>query len=153
MNNSDELNQKIAKLLMKDARQSSQELADQLDISSATVRRRIQGLIESGALRIVALPDPVKLGYPLMAIIAFKAEHNKLDKIQEVLKSKREVLWFTVTTGRYDLLCMGCFTSNENLSDFLKEAAGCEGIKDSETFVCLHMEWWQPDQGGLLNKC
>ncbi len=150
MNNSDELNQKIAKLLMKDARQSSQEIADQLKVSSATVRRRVNKLIESGALRIAALPDPVKLGYPLMAIVAFKAEHDKLEKIQEVLKSKREVLWFTITTGRYDILSMGFFTSNDDLSNFLKEAAACEGIKDSETFVCLHMEWWQPDQGGVI---
>ncbi len=153
MNNVDELNQKIAKLLMKDARQSSQEIADQLQVSSATVRRRVNRLIESGALRIAALPDPVKLGYPLMAIVAFKAEHDKLEKIQEVLKNKREILWFTITTGRYDLLSMGCFTSNDDLSNFLKEAAACEGIKDSETFVCLHMEWWQPDQSSPVKNC
>ncbi|MFC1821753.1 Lrp/AsnC family transcriptional regulator [Thermodesulfobacteriota bacterium] len=137
-----DIDKKIVRMLLQNARQSSEEIAKQLDVTSATIRRRINRLIEDQALRIVALIDPEKFGFPLVAIIAFKVDRDKLDQTIQNLTQCPEIPWVTSTTGRYDVLTMAWFRSNSELSDFLKRVAEeNEGIRDSETFICLDMIW------------
>jgi Lrp/AsnC family transcriptional regulator, regulator for asnA, asnC and gidA len=137
-----EIDKKIVRLLLRNARQSSEEMAQQLNISAATVRRRITRLIENQALRFVALIDPEKFGFPLIVIIGFKVDHDKLDQTIKNLTQCPEIPWVTSTTGRYDILTMAWFRSNGELSHFLKKAAEENtGIRDSETFICLDMTW------------
>ncbi|MFQ5874857.1 MAG: Lrp/AsnC family transcriptional regulator [Dehalococcoidia bacterium] len=63
---SDSLDEQLVHLLEWDARQSSEALAKQLQVSPSTVRRRIRKLMQSGILRTVAFVDPTKLGFPLI---------------------------------------------------------------------------------------
>ena len=137
----DSLDVKLIQLLEKDARQSSETLAKQLKVSSATIRRRIKKLIQSGVLRIVALVDPQKVGFPLMAIIAFDIAHEKLDSVIQMLADRPEVKYASTTTGRFDILTLAQFRSTEELSDFVqKELSNIEGLRDTETFVCLRVK-------------
>ncbi len=135
------MDERLIKLLQKDARQSSEVIAKQLNVSPATIRRRIRKLIRSGTMRITAIADPVKIGLPLAAIIAFNVEHGKLDSIMRALVDRPEVEWVSTTTGRFDMLVLARFASTEELSRFVeKEMAELKGIKDSETFICLRIE-------------
>ena len=61
-NNLDEIDLALLEILQKDAHFTSDELARQLHVSSATVRRRTSKLIREGVMRIVALTDPRKVG-------------------------------------------------------------------------------------------
>jgi len=87
----DSLDKKLIELLGRDARQSSEALAKQLNVSPVTIRRRVNKLIQSGVVRIVAVGDPNKLGFPLAAVIAFDVAHEKLDSVMEILASRPEV--------------------------------------------------------------
>jgi len=137
----DSIDEKLIQLLERDARQSSEVLAKQLKVSPATVRRRIKKLIQSGVLRIVALVDPQKVGFPLIAIIAFDIAHEKLESVIQMLADRPEVKYVSTTTGRFDVLIQARFRSTEELSDFVqKELPNVEGIRDSETFVCLQVK-------------
>jgi len=78
-------------LLGQDARQNSETLARQLNISSATVRRKLRKLIQSGSLHIVGVVDPAKFGLPLTAIIALDVAHEKLKTAMEVLAKRPEI--------------------------------------------------------------
>ena len=81
----DSLDEKLIRILGEDARQSSETVASQLKVSPATVRRRVRRLIRDGVLRIVAVADPVKAGFPLIAVIAFDVVHRHLESAVEKL--------------------------------------------------------------------
>ena len=104
-----DIDNKIVRMLLQNARQSSEEIAKQLEVTSATVRRRVNRLIDDQALRIVALIDPEKFGFPIVAIIAFKVDRDKLDQTIQNLTQCPEIPWVTSTTGRYDVLTMAWF--------------------------------------------
>ena len=136
----DGLDERLIHLLENDARQSSEVLAAQLNTSPATIRRRVRKLIQSKVLRIVAVVDSSKVGLPLTAVIALDVAHEKLDSVTQMLVSRPEVKWISTTTGRFDILVMARFPSTDELSVFVqKELAKIEGVRDSETFICLHI--------------
>ena len=137
----DSIDEQIVQLLGVDARQSSDSIAKHLKVSPATVRRRIRRLIKEGVIRIAALVDDSKAGFPLTAIIAFHVAHENLEQTMEMLASRPEVEWVSTTTGRFDVLALSRFRSTDELASFVqRELADIEGIKDSETFICLQVK-------------
>ena len=135
------IDKRIIEALQEDGRQSSNVLAKQLGVSSATVRRRIKNMVKSGLLRVTALVDPDKAGLPFIAIIALDIVNDKLDAALKVISKRPEVVWVCATTGRFDIFMVAHFPSSEDMSDFLRrELAELEGLKDSETFLCLGVE-------------
>ena len=98
------MDHQLLRLLGQDARQNSETLARQLNISSATVRRRLRKLIRSGSLHIVGVVDPARFGLPLTAIIALDVAHEKLKAVMEVLVDRSEITWISTTTGRFDII-------------------------------------------------
>ncbi len=137
----DSLDKKLIELLMEDAQRSSEMLGKQLKVSSATIRRRTKKLIQNGVMRIMAVTDPSKAGAPLAVVIAFDVVHEKLDSVTQLLANRPEVRWASTTTGRFDLIIIARFGSTEELANFAqKELPKIKGIRDSETFVCLHVE-------------
>ena len=113
-------------------------MARQLNISRSTVRRRLRKLLRNEVVRIGVLVDPNKAGLPLRAVIAFDIAHDKLELAIEVISSYPQVKWLCTMTGRFDVMAMALFRSTNELSDFVeKELASLEGVKDSETFICL----------------
>ena len=137
----DSLDAQLIELLEEDAQQSSETLGKRLKVSSATVRRRTKRLIQNRVMRIIAVTDPSKVGYPLSVVIAFDVAHDRLDTMTKLLSKRPEVRWVATTTGRFDLIIIARFSSTEELANFAqKELPKIEGIKDCETFVCLHLE-------------
>ena len=134
----DSIDKQLVRLLGQDARQNSETLAKQLNVSAATVRRKLRKLIRSDMLHIVGLVDPNKFGFPLAVIIALDVAHDKLESASEVLVKRPEIKWVSSTTGRFDIIALARFPSTESLSDFMiKELTQMEGVKNSETFICL----------------
>jgi len=122
----------------QDAQQNSETLAKQLNLSSATVRRRLRKLIRGGLLNVVGVVDPTKFGLPLAVMIALDVAHDKLESTIEVLAKHPQIAWVSTTTGRFDIIALARFRSTDGLSEFMaKELAELEGLRDSETFVCL----------------
>ena len=136
----DPLDKQLIRLLEEDARQSSESLGKSLHASDATVRRRIRKLIKDGILRIVAVVDANKAGFPLTTIIALNIAHENLEGALQMLANRREVAGLSTTTGRFDILITAVFRSTEELTKFVQvEIAKLEGLHRSETFICLDM--------------
>jgi Lrp/AsnC family transcriptional regulator, regulator for asnA, asnC and gidA len=134
----DSVDEQIVRLLGQDARQNSETLAKKLKLSSATVRRRLRKLIRSDLLRIVGVVDPASFGFPLLVVITLDVAHEKLESAMEKLSQRPEIIFVSAITGRYDMILIGRFRSAGSLSGFVtKELAKIEGVKNSETFVCL----------------
>jgi len=137
----DSLDEHLVQLLEKDASHTSETLAKQFNVSASTVRRRVRKLIQSGVLHFVAVVDPSKAGFPLTAVIAFDVAPEKLDLVAQKLASYPEVKWVSITTGRFDILALARFRSTSELSSFVqRELANMEGVRDSETFICLDVK-------------
>jgi len=132
------LDEKLVQLLGQDARQSSDTLAKQLKVSAATIRRRTRKLLQSGVMRIVAVADPNKIGFPVAVVVAFKVTHDKLESFMKMLASQPNVMWSSVTTGQFDIVTLMRFRSIDELSNFLQcGLANVEGLRNIETFFCL----------------
>ena len=135
----DSKDQQLIRLLTDNARQTSEALAKQLGVNPSTVRRRLQGLVKNRVVRIVALPEPDKIGFSFRAVVAFDVIHEKLGSVIEKLRLRPEVQWLSVTTGRFDVIAIVWFTSSEEFFTFMQTEVGAlEGVRDTETFVCLH---------------
>ena len=135
----DLLNTQLISLLEENASQTSEELAKQLNVSSSTIRRRTKELIQQGTLHIVAIPEPRKIGLNMITIVAFQVEHQHLNSVLDTLKSREEVKCLYATSGRYDAMALMWFSSSEQLYKFMeKDLAKLEGVKGTETFVCMH---------------
>lgn len=141
MSTSDSVDEQLVRLLGQNARQNSETLAKQLNLSAATVRRRLRKLIRSKLLHIVGVIDPSKFGFPLAVVIALDIAHDKVELAIKALAKRPEIEWISTTTGRFDIIAYARFPSTDGLSDFVtKELARMEGVKDSETFICLDVK-------------
>lgn len=137
----DPLDEHLIRLLEKNARQSSETLSKQLNVSAATIRRRLRRLVQSGVMRIAALVDPNKVGFPVTALMAFNIEHANLELYTQLLAEQLESVWVSTTTGRFNLLCLASFRSTDHLADFmLVKWADAKAVKDTEVFVSLQVK-------------
>ena len=137
----DSVDEQLVRLLGQDARQSSEALAKQLNLSAATVRRKLRKLIKSDLLRIVGVVDPTSFGFPLIVVITFDIVRDKVELATKKLSELPEIRFVSTITGRYDIIAIARFRSTDCLSEFVtKELAKLEGIRDSETFVCLEIK-------------
>jgi len=136
----DELDNKIINLLKQDAWQRSAALAKILNVSEATLRRRLRRLIQNRVVRSVAITDPDTIPVTLHSMIALNVDHDDLDDVTKALDNLPEIMWFATTTGQFDIILLAQFPSMEELNQFLRvQLIAIKGIKDSETFVCLHV--------------
>jgi Lrp/AsnC family transcriptional regulator for asnA, asnC and gidA len=136
----DNVDAQIVKMLGSNANLSSSKLAKQLNISSANVRRRLNKLIKSDMVKIVGAIDPYKYGFTVPVIIGLDVEHKKINVVTEMLAARTEIVWISTSTGRFDVIALALFKSNDELSDFLtKYLQKLQGIRDSESFICLNM--------------
>ena len=111
-----------------------------LNIGPATVRRRLRRLIQNGVLRAVAIADSSTITLPLTVVIALDVARQYPDDVTRTLIGLSEITWSATTTGQFDIIALGQFHSMEELSEFLRrKLTPMEGIKDSQTFVCLHI--------------
>ncbi|MDJ0829014.1 MAG: Lrp/AsnC family transcriptional regulator [Desulfobacterales bacterium] len=95
----DRVDCEMIRLLQKDGRIANTDIAKQIGISEATVRTRLNRLIQEEYIQIVAVSNPIKLGFDIVGTIRIHAEVKKLDHIIKELK-KLKPLWFIVhTTG------------------------------------------------------
>jgi len=90
---------RMIELLQKDGRISHTEIAKSLGISEATVRTRLQRLIQEEYIQIVAVSNPLKLGYEVVGTIRIHVDIKKMDKIIRELKSIRALWHIVQTTG------------------------------------------------------
>ena len=139
----DTLDSKLLRLLVKDAHQTSDALAEQLNVSSATIRRRLSKLMREGILHIVARVDPKKLGFTIIAVLAFDVELDKLTSAVLALSERPEIKWLATTTGRFDIIALTCFRDQDELLDFLQgKGSKIEGLKNIETAICFNAPMW-----------
>ena len=137
----DEIDNKLISLLEQDAWQRPVALARILHVSPATIRRRLKRLVQNGVVHAVATVASSTVALPeTTVVVGLNVAHGDLDDIAEALIGLPEITWLAMTTGQFDIVVIARFRSMEKLHQFLRtKLIVMKGIKDSETFVCLHV--------------
>ena len=136
----DSLDRKIIDVLRRDGRASNAGIARQVGVSEGTVRRRLKRLVDDELIRVIALPDPGKMGYESQALIGVQVDPDKIDLVANGLEELEEVSWVAVTTGSFDVFVWVTLPSSEALGIFLRTKLGVvPGVRRTETFVNLEL--------------
>ncbi|HET6171681.1 MAG TPA: Lrp/AsnC family transcriptional regulator [Gaiellales bacterium] len=131
----DELDRAIVGQLMEDGRRPYRVIARTLGVPESTVRFRATRLIRSGALHIVAMPDPMRLGYDILAMVLLRATPSALPAAIARLRGLPQVQYLSTATGRVNLLLQIVCKDTEDLQSLLAEIGKTEGILDAETVL------------------
>ena len=134
----DTLDEKLIKLLQLDAQRSSKELAAELEVSTATVRRRIRELLNSNLIHMMTVVDHRRWGLNVPAFIGLNVDSNELDKIIQTLSTMEGVIHIMITSGGFDIISLVRVSSIEALDDLLRgKISHIPGVRRFETFVRL----------------
>jgi Lrp/AsnC family transcriptional regulator for asnA, asnC and gidA len=135
----DDLSKAIIEQLQVDGRRSYAAIGKAVGLSEAAVRQRVQRLTDAGVMQVVAVTDPLELGFARQAMIGIKAE-GALEPIADELAKMDEIEYVVITAGSFDLLAEVLCESDEHLLRVLSDRIrGIEGVKVTETFVYLKL--------------
>jgi Lrp/AsnC family transcriptional regulator for asnA, asnC and gidA len=125
----DILDLKIIKCLNEDARCTYRAIAEEAGVSEATVKNRIDKLMEDGVIKkFTVIMDYHKLGRAIKAFIGLKVQPAKLQDIVTVIEKNPDVHVLYRTSGDVDLLIEVIFEQMEDLNGFLEKELALEGI-------------------------
>jgi Lrp/AsnC family transcriptional regulator for asnA, asnC and gidA len=129
----------IIRELQVDGRRSYAAIGKAVGLSEAAVRQRVQRLTDAGVMQVVAVTDPLELGFARQAMIGIKAE-GSLEPIADELAKMDEIEYVVITAGSFDLLAEVLCESDEHLLRVLSDRIRqIDGVKVTETFVYLKL--------------
>jgi Lrp/AsnC family transcriptional regulator, regulator for asnA, asnC and gidA len=136
--NLDEIDRAIIEQLQSDGRTPYTRLATAVGLSEAAVRQRVQRLVENGVMQIVAVTDPMVLGYRRMAMIGVRCEGDT-SAIAEKLRSIDEIDYLVITAGTFDVLLEVVVEDNAALLELTNRIRSVAGVRSTETFIYLDL--------------
>ena len=146
----DAISAAIIEALQKDGRRSYASIGKEVALSEAAVRQRVQKLIDGGVMQIVAVTDPLQLGFARQAMIGLKVT-GALEPIADALADIDEVSYVVLTAGNFDLLAEVVCESDEHLLDLISnQIRGIPGVVGTETLVYLKLAKQTYDEGVRL---
>ena len=134
----DPVNRRIIEILQREGRSPYTSIARELGISEAAVRARVQRLTDAGVLDVVAVTNPLKLGFDVMALVGVQA-NSDLGHVADVVSEWAETSYVVITSGSYDLLVEVVCEHNRHLLDVVQRLREIDGVKSTETFMYLDM--------------
>jgi len=139
-NSIDEIDQKIIDALQIDGRRPFTKLAVELGISEASVRQRVANLINTRVMQIVAITNPVKLGFSHASMIGIRVSGDRLFEVANEISAFEEVIYLIICAGSFDLLAEVVCRDNDHLLNFLTEKLyKVVGVQQTETFMYLRV--------------
>ncbi|HKT02879.1 MAG TPA: Lrp/AsnC family transcriptional regulator [Rugosimonospora sp.] len=135
----DDVNKRIIEQLQQDGRMSYASLAKVVGLSEAAVRQRVQRMLDAGVMQIVAVTDPLTLGFTRQVMIGLKVEGD-MRMVAEKLAKIPEVDYVVICAGAYDLLAELVCTDDDHLLTLLNDQIRTvPGVTATETFVYLKL--------------
>jgi Lrp/AsnC family transcriptional regulator for asnA, asnC and gidA len=134
----DNIDMSIIESLRQDGRMPFAQIAHNLNVSPGMIRVRYARLVARGFLKVVAITNPLSMGYDSMAMIGIRVEGSHLLEAADRISAFQEVVYLVITSGAYDLMIEVLCRDRSDLLRFLTEKLyTVEGIRASESFVHL----------------
>jgi len=134
----DDVSRHIIEQLQQDGRRSYAAIGKAVGLSEAAVRQRVQRLIDVGAMQIVAVTDPMSLGFRRQTMIGIRC-NGDLQRIADLLAGMEAIDYVVITAGSFDLLIEVVCEDDDQLLEILGEVRSLPGVTMTETFVYLKL--------------
>ncbi|HEY6496212.1 MAG TPA: Lrp/AsnC family transcriptional regulator [Trebonia sp.] len=134
----DEISKLIIEQLQSDGRRSYAAIGKAVGLSEAAVRQRVQRLHETGVMEIVAVTDPLKLGFRRQAMIGLRCDGD-VQKVADEVAAMDEIDYVVLTAGSFDLLLEVVCEDDDHLLEILSRVRGVPSVTSTETFVYLKL--------------
>src|SRR5690242_21673024 len=134
----DEISKRIIEQLQEDGRRPYAAIGKAVGLSEAAVRQRVQRLLDAGVMQIVAVTDPLTLGFPRQAMIGIKCEGD-LETVADKLSSIDEIDYVVLTAGSLDIMVEVVCEGDSHLLEILGKIRAIPTVRATETFVYLKL--------------
>ncbi|MEY3361280.1 MAG: hypothetical protein RL531_999 [Actinomycetota bacterium] len=136
----DDTDKAIIEALQADGRMPYTRLGATVGLSEAAVRQRVQRLTESGVVQIVAVTDPLMLGFNRMAMVGLRVEGD-LRTVAADVAAIPDVSYVVIVSGSFDLLMEVVCEDDDHLLTILNDKVrAIPGIRSTETFTYLRLD-------------
>jgi Lrp/AsnC family transcriptional regulator for asnA, asnC and gidA len=135
----DSVSRAIIEQLQADGRRSYASIGTAVGLSEAAVRQRVQKLVDSGVMQIVAVTDPMQIGFARQAMIAISVS-GAVEDVAEQLAKMDEVDYIVITAGSFDLMAEIVVEDDQHLLDLVSSRIrAIPGVLRTETFLYLKL--------------
>jgi Lrp/AsnC family transcriptional regulator for asnA, asnC and gidA len=135
----DDVSKAIIEQLQQDGRRSYAAIGKVVGLSEAAVRQRVQRLVDTGVMQVVAVTDPLELGFARQAMVGIRV-NGPMEPVADALADLDEVDYVVITAGVYDLLVEVVCESDEHLLEVISgKIRRVSGVIGTETFMYLKL--------------
>lgn len=135
----DETSKRIIEQLQEDGRRAYATIGKAVGLSEAAVRERVQRLLDSGVMQIVAVTDPLQVGFARQAMIGLKVSGDMV-AVADRLAELPEIEYVVVTAGSFDVMVEVVCEDDDHLLELLtQKIRTLPGVESTETFVYLKL--------------
>jgi Lrp/AsnC family transcriptional regulator for asnA, asnC and gidA len=130
----------IIEQLQEDGRRPYAAIGKAVGLSEAAVRQRVQKLLDQGVMQIVAVTDPLTVGFRRQAMVGITVEGD-VEKAADALTEMAEVEYVVMTAGSFDILAEIVCEDDDHLLDVVsKRIRALPGVRSTESFVYLKLK-------------
>jgi Lrp/AsnC family transcriptional regulator for asnA, asnC and gidA len=136
----DDTSKAIIEQLQQDGRRPYATIGKAVGLSEAAVRQRVQKLIETGTVQIVAVTDPQQIGFARQLMIGISVEGD-LEETANLLAEIPEIVYLVLTAGSVDILAEAVVVDDDHLLELINDRIRkLPGVRRTETFMYLKLK-------------
>jgi Lrp/AsnC family transcriptional regulator for asnA, asnC and gidA len=129
----------IIEQLQQDGRRPYATIGKAVGLSEAAVRQRVQRLVDTGVIQIVAVTDPMQVGFPRAAMLGIRVDGD-IPEVADALAELDEVDYVVITAGTFDILAEVVCEDDDHLLEIMNnKIRSIPGVRSTETFVYLKL--------------
>jgi Lrp/AsnC family transcriptional regulator, regulator for asnA, asnC and gidA len=132
----DDVSRAIIEQLQEDGRRPYARIASAVGLSEAAVRQRVQRLLDAGVMQIVAVTDPLQVGFSRQAMVGVRTSGDAR-AVADRMAEMAEVDYVVITAGSVDLLVEVVCEDDDQLLDTVARIRGVDGVESTETHLYL----------------
>ena len=133
----DATDMKIIRLLQSNGRMANTEIAKKTGISETTVRYRLQRLFQEDYVQVVAMVNPLKLGFGIEGSVRIKADIKSIHHVTDELKKINSLYFIGRIMGKYDFDTEYYVRSTTELKELMDAINAIDGVVETDVATIL----------------
>jgi Lrp/AsnC family transcriptional regulator for asnA, asnC and gidA len=130
----DDIDRAILRELQTDGRIAYADLGPKVGLSASAARQRLQRLLDTKAVQVVGVTDPMSMGGQAMALLGIGVDGDPR-AVADALAARSEVVYAVLTSGGFDLFAEVVAAGPRELLDFVNDVVRpIEGIRQIQSF-------------------
>ncbi len=135
----DDVSKAIIEQLQQDGRRPYAAIGKAVGLSEAAVRQRVQRLQESGIMQVVAVTDPMQVGFSRAAMVGIRVDGD-VEAAAAQVEALPEVQYLVICAGGFDILAEVLAEDDDHLLSIVgRRLRAIPGVRSTDTFVYLKL--------------